>query len=67
MKIKGLPVYKVDPVIPKKIGVPKLDEWKPEPKGNFNVKADYVKPPTMEDPRITRLKLLALEKKLEKL
>jgi len=67
MKIKGLPVYHVDHVIPKVVGVPKLEEWKPEPKRNFTVEADYIKPPIMEDPRITRLKLLALEKKLEKL
>jgi len=46
--------------------VPKLEEWKPEPTKNFSVKADYVKPPKMEDPRITRLKLIAKEKKLLK-
>ena len=43
-----------------------MDSWKPEPKGNFTVKADYVAPPKMEDPRITKLKLIAKEKKLEK-
>jgi len=63
---KGLPKYKVDRTQAEVKGIPTLDEWEPEPKGNFKVKAVSVPLPALEDPRITRLKLLAKEKKLEK-
>lgn len=66
MGFKGLPKYKVDRTHPEVKGIPTLDEWEPAPKGNFKVKAESIPLPTMEDPRITRLKLLAKEKKLEK-
>lgn len=43
-----------------------MDSWKPKPTGNFHVKADKVAVPKMEDPRITKLKLIAKEKKTRK-
>ena len=61
-----MPDYKHEYTKAEQQPIPKVEHWRPGPPKNFTVKPHYVSPPILEDPRVTRLKMLAKRKKMEK-